>query len=93
MSTGIEEFFGRYRQWLSIHQNRFGNNAEKVAAIKYVLSGTALQWFNDIPTANMPATVNDLQPDFFAKFKIAKTRQEWKKEIEQCTYVPGSNDQ
>ncbi len=40
MSVDIEEFF---RQWLGIHQNRFGNNAEQVAAIKYVLSGTALQ--------------------------------------------------
>ncbi len=81
MSTDIEEFFGRYRQWLNIHQNRFAINAERVAVIKNVLSGTALQWFNEIPAANMPTTVNDLQHDFFAEFRIAKTRQEWKKEI------------
>ncbi len=55
-SIDIEEFFARYRQWLGIHNNRFANAAEQVAAIKYVLSGTALQWFNDIPAANMPAT-------------------------------------
>ncbi len=91
MSSDIEEFFGRYREWLNIHQNRFANNAERVAAIKYVLSGTALQWFNEIPAANMPGTVNDLQGDFFAKFRIAKIRQEWKKELEQCKYVPGTS--
>ncbi len=75
----IEEFFARFGEWLGILQNRFGNNAEQVAAIKYVLSGTALQWFNDIPAGNMPGTVNNLQWDLFAKFRIAKTRLEWKK--------------
>ncbi len=74
MSTDIKEFFGRYRQWLNIHQNRFANNAERVAAIKYILSGTALQWFNYIPAANMLATVNDLQHDFVAKFMSRHTR-------------------
>ncbi len=64
-----------------VHQNRFANNADKVGAIKYVLSGTALQWFNGIPQANMPANVNDLQRDMFAKFRIAKTRLQWKKEL------------
>ncbi len=72
-SIDIEKFFARYRQWLGIHNNRFNNAAEQVAAIKYVLSCTALQWFNDIPAANMPATVNNLQHDLFAKFRIAKT--------------------
>ncbi len=47
MSIDIEEFFARFGQWLGIHNNRFANNAEQVAAIKYVSSGTALQWFND----------------------------------------------
>ncbi len=91
MSTDIEEFFRRYRHCLNIHQTRFENNSEKVAAIKYVLSGTALQWFNEILAANIHATVNDLQHDLLAKFRIAKTRQEWKKEIEQCKYVPGNS--
>ncbi len=36
-------------------------NTEKVAAIKYVLSGTALQWLNGIAAANMPATLSELQ--------------------------------
>ncbi len=73
-SFDIEEFFARYRQWLGIHNNRFNNAAEQVAAIKYVLSGTALQRFNDIPAPNIPATVNNLQRDLLAKFRIAKTR-------------------
>ncbi len=40
--------------------------------------------FNDIPAATMPATANNLQWDLFAKFRIAKTRVEWKKELEKC---------
>ncbi len=90
-SVDIEEYFARYRQWFGINQNRFVNNAEQVAAIKYVLSGTALQWFNAIPAGNMPATVNNLQCDFFAKFRIAKTRLEWKKELEKCKYIPSTS--
>ncbi len=39
----------------------------------------------------MPATVNDLHRKLFAKFRIAKTRQQWKKELEQCKYVPGTS--
>ncbi len=26
MSVNIEECFGRFRQWLGLHQNRFGTN-------------------------------------------------------------------
>ncbi len=78
-SIDLEDFFSRFRQWLGIHQNRFANNADKVGAIKYVLSGTALQWFNDMPQANMPANVNDLQRDMFAKFRIAKLDYSGKK--------------
>ncbi len=72
-----QRVFARYRQWLRIQNNRFNNAAEQVATVKYVLSGTVLQWFNDIPAATMPATVNNLQHDLFAKFRIAKTRLEW----------------
>ncbi len=90
-SVDIEEFFARYKQWLGIHNNRFNNTAEQVAVIKYVLSGTALQWFNDIPAANMPATVSKLQHYLFANFRIAKTRVEWKKELEKCKYIPGTS--
>ncbi len=43
MSVDIEEFSGRFRQCLGLHQNRFGTNAKKATAIKYVLLGTALQ--------------------------------------------------
>ncbi len=91
ISVDIKEFLAKYIQWLGIHNNRFNNAAEQVAAVKYVLSGTTLQWFNDIPAANMPATVNNLQHDLFAKFRIAKTRVEWKKELEKCKYIPGTS--
>ncbi len=72
-----------------MHSERFHNDATKVAGIKYVLSGTALQWYNDLPVGGMSAILNNLQHDFFAKFRIAKTRQEWKKELDKCKYVPG----
>ncbi len=86
-----EEFFGRFRQWLGIHNNRFATNAEKVAAIRYVLSGTALQWYNSIPVANMPANLDLLQRDFYAKFRVAKTRLERKKDLGNCKYIPRTN--
>ncbi len=50
---------------------RFAGDASRVATIKYVLSGTALQWFNSIPAANMPGNVNGLKQAPFAKFRIA----------------------
>ncbi len=90
-SVDIKEFFARYRQWLGMHNNIFNNAAEQVAVIKYVLSGTVLQWFNNIPDANMPATVNNLQHDLFAKFRIAKNRVEWKNELEKCKYIPSTS--
>ncbi len=52
---------------------------------------TALQWFNDIPQANLPTNVNDLQRDLFAKFRIAKTRLQWKKKLDTCKYIPGTS--
>ncbi len=90
-SIDTEEFFGSFRQWLGIHINRFATNADLVAAIRYVLSGTALQWFNSIPAANMPANLDLLQIDFYAKFRVAKTRLEWKKDLGNCKYIPGTN--
>ncbi len=39
----------------------------------------------------MPATVNNLQYDLFAKFRITKTRLEWKKELEKCKYILGTS--
>ncbi len=92
MSVDIEEFLGKFRQWLSLHQNRFANNAKRVAAIKYVLSGTPLQWFNGTTVANMPTTLDDLQRDHFSKFRIAKARLDWKKELKQCKYIPGTSN-
>ncbi len=38
----------------------------------------------------MPATVNNLQCELFAKFRFAKTRVEWKKELEKCKYILGT---
>ncbi len=86
-----EEFFGRFRQWLGIHNYRFATNADKVAAIRYVLSGTALQWFNSIPATNMPANLDLLQIDFYANFRVAKTRLEWKKDLGNFKNIPGTN--
>ncbi len=45
----------------------------------------------NIPASNMLATVNNLQRDFFAKFRIAKTRPEWKKELEKYKYIPDTS--
>ncbi len=42
-SVDIKENSMGYRQWLGIHNNRFTNVAEQVAAIKYYLSAIALQ--------------------------------------------------
>ncbi len=39
----------------------------------------------------MPANVNNLQHDLFAKFRIANTRVEWKKELAKCKYIPGTS--
>ncbi len=69
-----------------MHSERFHNNATKVDGLKYILSGTALQLYNDIPASAMPADLDALQDQFFAKFRIAKTRQEWKKELQKYKY-------
>ncbi len=39
----------------------------------------------------MPVTVNNLQCDLFAKFRIAKTRLEWKKELDKYKYIAGTS--
>ncbi len=72
----IEEFLGRFRKWLLLHNDKFNNDAAKVARIKYVLAGTALQWYNNLHVGGIPVTLNNLQCDFYTKFSIAKTRQE-----------------
>ncbi len=87
----IEKYFNRFRQSEQLHAARCHNNATKVGGLKYVRLGTALQWYNGIPTAGMPADLDELQDQFFAKFRIEKTRQEWKKELEKCKYVPGTS--
>ncbi len=87
----IEECFDKFIQWKQLHAARFHNNATKVGCLKFILSGTALQKFNDIPAAQMPANINELRDAFYLKFRIAKTRLEWKKELQKCKYVPGSS--
>ncbi len=76
---------------VTLHNDRFVDNAAKVVGFKYVLSRTALQWHNDLPVVGMPGTLNNLQHDFFAKFRVAYNRQEWKKEQDKCKYVPGTS--
>ncbi len=39
----------------------------------------------------MPANVNNVQRNLFAKFRIAKTRLEWKKELEKYKYIAGTS--
>ncbi len=73
-----------------MHVERFHNDATKVGGLKYILSGIALQWYNYIPAAAVPADLDALQDHFFAKFRTAKTRQEWKKELQMCKHVPGT---
>ncbi len=45
----IEECFTRYRGWLLLHNDRFTDDDAKEVGFKYVLSGTALQLYNDLP--------------------------------------------
>ncbi len=68
----IEEFFTRFRQWLLLHGERFNDDATNVAGIKYVLSGTALQWYNDHPVGGMPGTLNNVQLDFLQSLELLK---------------------
>ncbi len=75
----IEEYFTRFRQWLILQGEKFHNDVTEVAGIKDVLLGTAMQWYNHLPASGIPTTLNNLQRDFFAKFRIVKTRQEWKR--------------
>ncbi len=39
----------------------------------------------------MPANLDLLQIDLYAKFRVAKTRLEWKKDLGNCKYIPGTN--
>ncbi len=91
LDCDVEEFFSKFRQWIHLHRQRFDNDAAIVAGFKYVLSCTALQWFNDIPAAVAPGNLNDLRDTFYEKFRIRETRVEWKKELQSCKYVPGSS--
>ncbi len=36
-----------------------------IGGLKYILSRTGLEWYNDIPTAGMPADLDELQDQFF----------------------------
>ncbi len=58
---------------------RFHNDSTKVGGLKYILSETALQWYNDIPAAAVPANLDALRDEYFAQIRTGKTRQEWKK--------------
>ncbi len=59
-------------------------------AIKFVLSDTAILWWNTVlGSGNAPVTLDNLQQLFNAKFKIAKSRQELKHDLAECKYVLG----
>ncbi len=58
------EYFRNCRSWEFFHQQRFANNADKVNAFKYMLSRAALLWWNTLPMAQIPATLDALRDLF-----------------------------
>ncbi len=90
LDCDVEDVFGKYRQWVQLHDERFHNNANRIDGLKYIVSAMALQWYNAIPTANVPANLNELQDAFYEKFIVRKTWAEWTKELQKCKYTPGS---
>ncbi len=57
---------------------------------KYVLSDTAILWWNAvIASGNIPGTINEQKDLLYTKFRVSKTRQELKRDIKECKYVPG----
>ncbi len=81
LDCDVEEFYGKFRQWVNSHRQRFENDAARVAGFRYVLSGTGLQWFTDIPAADTPSNFNELRDLFYEQIRIKKTRVEWKREV------------
>jgi hypothetical protein len=87
----VEEFFDNYKSWVLLNRERFTNAVERISAFRFVLSGTALSWWRNIPIGNRPALLDDLRDMFFAKFRVLKGRTQLKKELMECKYVPGVN--
>ncbi len=72
LDCDIEEFFGEFRQWVQLLSEWFLDNVIRVDGFKYILFGMALQRFNDIPAADIPADLNALQADFYERFRVIK---------------------
>ncbi len=62
----------------NVHAERFHNDGTKVGGIKYILSGIALQWYNDIPAVALSGNLDDLRDHLYAR------------ELLKYKYVPGS---
>lgn len=57
----LKVFFMKFRSWANFQEARLPDDASKVAAFKYVLSGTATLWWNSVIAANnVPATLNGM---------------------------------
>ncbi len=85
-----ETFFMKFRSWVNFQEARLPTEDAKIGAFKYVLSDTATLWWNSIIAGqNVPATLNALKYLFYAKFRVTKTRQELKRELRECKYIPG----
>ncbi len=60
-SYDCEDFFRRFRSWVP-------DDDAKVDAFKYVLSDTAILWWNAVVgNGNIPTTVNQLRDLFYTK--------------------------
>ena len=92
-----ETFFKNFRLWVELHQRQFHNNNLRVSAIKYCLSKSAADWWqerlreairpnNPVP---LPANLDALEQLFFQKFRVAKTRKQLRDELSILKYEPG----
>ncbi len=85
-----EDFFRRFKSWVQFQEARLPDDDTKVDAFKYVLSDSAILWWNAVVAiGNIPATVNQLKDLFYAKCRLTKTRQDLNRYLKECKYVPG----
>ncbi len=53
-----KDFFGKFCSWITLQDHRLPDEAAKINAIKYVLSDTAILWWNVvIANHQVPATL------------------------------------
>ncbi len=65
----------RFRSWVNFQEARLPDDAAKVETFKYVLSDTAILWWNAlVATGNVPATLNELRDVFFCKVQSEQNK-------------------